>query len=88
MNDHPIREEFSGVTTDEVKFSDPDFGTLGIELTVGWTSEETLDHIHDPGMVTFKFRSELLTLTELLESGLLRFLAHDFLSSPRQRKAF
>ena len=40
------------------------------------------------GMVTIKFRSELPTFKELLESNLVRCLAHDCLNGPRQTKGF
>ena len=41
-----------------------------------------------PGMVTIKFQSESPTFNKWLESSLVRFLAHDFLDGPRQRRAF
>ena len=40
------------------------------------------------GMVTIKFGCESPTFNERLESSLVRFLAHDFLDGPRQRRAF
>ena len=40
------------------------------------------------GMVTMKFWSESPTINKWLESKLDRFLGHDFLDGPRQRRAF
>ena len=40
------------------------------------------------GMVTIKFESELARFKGKLESSLVRFLAHDCLDGPRQRRAF
>ena len=47
---------------------------------------ETLDA--EPGMVTIWFESELASFKGKLESSLVRFLAHDCLDGPRQRRAF
>ena len=41
-----------------------------------------------PGMVTIRFESELTSFEGKLESSLVRFLAHDCLDGPRQRRAF
>ena len=41
-----------------------------------------------PGIVTIKFLSESPSFNEWLESSLVRFLAPDCLSGPRQRRAF
>ena len=41
-----------------------------------------------PGTVTIEYGSELPTFTDSLESSLVPFLAHDFLSGQRQRRAF
>ena len=40
------------------------------------------------GMVTIKFESVLASFKGKLESSLVRFLAHDCLAGPRQRRAF
>ena len=41
-----------------------------------------------PGIVTIKFESEAPTFNDWLESSHVRFLAHDYLDGPRQRRAF
>ena len=41
-----------------------------------------------PGMVAIKFQSEYAKFQGKLESSLVRFLAHDFLDGPSQRRAF
>ena len=40
------------------------------------------------GMVTIKFQSESPSFQKKIESTLVRFLAHDCLDGPRQRRAF
>ena len=44
--------------------------------------------VWSPGVVTTNVPSELPTYNEWLESSLVRFLAHDLLDGPRQRRAF
>ena len=41
-----------------------------------------------PGMVTIRYESELACFKGKLESSLVRFVAHDCVDGPRQRRAF